>query len=179
MFAHAREIGMFEREDWWRVVCDINIDSIYFNSVAQLPTRLSTNLLEGGIIQSAVHLSPYFSGIMVKLGVDGVVLVQLLPLATSFTSAALPPGTIASQGAGSVAGVMVRHFPAEVISQENIISVNGVGDTYLGVVLAGLVKMGMNGAHIEEVIGRAQKAAGLTLMSPESVSGRVVEVGWR
>ncbi|KAG0124723.1 Indigoidine synthase A like protein-domain-containing protein [Tuber indicum] len=179
MFAHAREIGMFEREDWWRVVCDINIDSIFFNSVAQLSTRLSTNLLEGGIIQSAVHLSPYFSGIMVKLGVDGVVLVQLLPLATSFTSAALPPGTIVSQGAGSVAGVMVRHFPAEVISQENIISVNGVGDTYLGVVLAGLVKIGMNGAHIEEVIGRAQKAAGLTLMSPESVSGRVIEVGWR
>ncbi|KAG0637490.1 Indigoidine synthase A like protein-domain-containing protein [Tuber brumale] len=179
MFTHAREIGMFEREDWWRVIHDINIDSIFLNSVAQLSTRLSTNLLEGGIIQSAVHLSPYFSRIMVKLGVDGVVLVQLLPLAASSTSAALPPGAIASQGTGSVAGVMVRHFPAEVISQENIVSVNGVGDTYLGVVLAGLVKMGMNGVHVEEVIARAQKAAGLTLRSPESVSGRVIEVGWR
>ncbi|RPB05311.1 hypothetical protein L873DRAFT_1663805 [Choiromyces venosus 120613-1] len=178
MFTHAREIGMFEREDWWRIIDNISIDSMFLN-ISQLSTRLNTDLFEGGIIQSAVHLSPYFSRIMVKLGADGIVLVQLLPPGTSTTSAALPPGAIVSQGTGAVAGVMVRHFPAEMISKEDIVSVNGVGDTFLGVVLAGLVKMGMDGVHVEEVIDKAQKAAGLTLRSPESVSGRVKEVGWR
>ncbi|PWW74970.1 hypothetical protein C7212DRAFT_282167 [Tuber magnatum] len=177
MFAHAREIGMFEREDWWRVIGDIGTDSVFLNT--QLSTRLSTNLLEGGIIQSAVHLSPYFPRIMVKLGADGVVLVQLLPLAASSTSAALPPGAIISQGAGATTGVMVRHFPAEVVSPEDVVNVNGVGDTFMGVVLAGLVKLGISGVDVKEVIDRAQKAAVLTLRSPESVSGRVIEVGWR
>jgi len=116
---------------------------------------------------------------MVKLGADGVVLVQLLPPATSPASAALPSGAIVSRGTGAVRGIMVRHFPAEVISQEDIISVNGAGDTFLGAVLAGLAKVGVNGVHVEEIISRAQKAASLTLRSPESVSGRVVEVGWR
>ncbi|CUS07109.1 unnamed protein product [Tuber aestivum] len=179
MFTHAREIGMFEREDWWRVIDNINADSAFLNSVAQLSTRLNTNLLEGGIIQSAVHLSPYFPRIMVKLGADGVVLVQLLPPAASSPSAAPPPEAIVSQGTGAVAGIMVKHFPAEVISQEDVVSVNGAGDTFTGVVLAGLVKMGISGVHVGEVIDRAQKAAGLTLRSPESVSGRVIEVGWR
>jgi len=116
---------------------------------------------------------------MVKLGADGVILVQLLPPSTPPTSAALPPGTIVSRGTGAVGGILVRHFPAEVISQEDIVSVNGAGDTFLGVVLAGLAKVGVNGVHVEEVISRAQKAAWLTLRSPESVSGRVVEIGWR
>ncbi|PUU78910.1 Indigoidine synthase A like protein-domain-containing protein [Tuber borchii] len=177
MFTHAREIGMFEREDWWRVIDNISIDSMFLNT--QLSTRLNANLLEEGIIQSAVHLSPYFSRIMVKLGADGVVLVQLLPPATSSTSAALPPGAIVSQGTGAVRGIVVRHFPAEAISQEDIVSVNGAGDTFLGAVLAGLAKLGMNEVHLGEVISRAQKAACLTLRSPESVSERVAEIGWR
>ena len=126
-----------------------------------------------------MHLSPYFSRIMVKLGVDGVVLVQLLPPATSSTSAALPSGAIVSRGTGVVRGIMVRHFPAEAISQEDIVSVNGAGDTFLGAVLAGLAKVGVNEVDLGEVISRAQKAACLTLRSPESVSGRVAEIGWR
>jgi len=34
MFTHAREIGMFEREDWWRVIDNINIDSMFLNSIS-------------------------------------------------------------------------------------------------------------------------------------------------
>ncbi|PUU77509.1 Indigoidine synthase A like protein-domain-containing protein [Tuber borchii] len=177
MFTHTREIGMFEREDWWRVIDNISIDSMFLNT--QLSTRLNANLLEEGIIQSAVHLSPYFSRIMVKLGADGVVLVQLFHPATSSTSAALPSGAIVSRGTGAVRGIAVRHFPAEAISQEDIVSVNGAGDTFLGAVLAGLAKLGMNEVHLGEVISRPQKAACLTLRSPESVSERVAEIGWR
>jgi pseudouridine-5'-phosphate glycosidase/pseudouridine kinase len=72
-----------------------------------------------------------------------------------------------SRGFGAVGGLLIRHFPAEVVAKQDIVSVNGVGDTFLGVLLAGVSR----GQGIgDEVIGRAQKAAALTLGSRDSVS---------
>lgn len=61
----------------------------------------------------------------------------------------------------------MRHFPAEPLGTNGIVSVNGAGDTFLGVLLAGLV----SGLPVDEaLIGVAQKAAVLTLGGPEPVS---------
>lgn len=62
----------------------------------------------------------------------------------------------------------MRLFPAaETVSVEEIVSVNGVGDTFLGVLIAGLAK----GLDCDErLIQVAQKAAVLTLKSSEAVS---------
>ena len=48
-------------------------------------------------------------------------------------------------------------------------SVNGVGDTFVGTLIAALAKNGTT-ARIEEFIDLAQRAAVLTLKSSESVS---------
>ena len=60
----------------------------------------------------------------------------------------------------------MRHFPAvEVV--EDVVSVNGVGDTFLGVLVAGLAK----GLTLDErLIETAQRGAVMTLRSKESVS---------
>jgi len=75
-------------------------------------------------------------------------------------------------GNPSVGGVYLRHFPAaETVSKEDIVSVNGVGDTFLGVLTAGLAK----GLPLDEkLIHIAQKASVMTLKSKESVSPEIV-----
>ena len=72
----------------------------------------------------------------------------------------------------NVAGVYLRLFPpAEVVPEEEIISVNGVGDTFLGIVVAGLAKD--NPKPIEELVQIAQRGAVMTLKSKESVSEKI------
>ena len=56
----------------------------------------------------------------------------------------------------------------ENLSQEDIVSVNGAGDTFLGTIVAGLAKT--NPRMIDDLVMTAQKAAVTTLKSKESVS---------
>ena len=65
----------------------------------------------------------------------------------------------------------MRLFPAaEKVDGGDVVSVNGVGDTFLGVLVAGLAK----GCELgEQLIEFAQKGAVMTLKSAESVSPEV------
>jgi len=72
-----------------------------------------------------------------------------------------------------VGGLYVRLFePGEVRGGEEVVSVNGCGDTFLGALAVGLVR----GGGMEGILGVAQRAAGLTLRCGESVSPRLVEL---
>ena len=63
----------------------------------------------------------------------------------------------------------MRLFPsAEKVSSREIVSVNGVGDTFLGVIIAGLSKK--NPKDIGTLVDIAQKASVLTLKSEEAIS---------
>ncbi len=59
----------------------------------------------------------------------------------------------------------MRLFPG-VEAVADVVSVNGVGDTFLGVLVAGLSR----GGKIEELVDVAQRAAVMTLRSSEAVS---------
>ena len=71
-------------------------------------------------------------------------------------------------GNPDIGGIYLRHFPVtEPVSKEDVVSVNGVGDTFLGVIVAGLAK----GLQLDEkLIHIAQKASVMTLKSKEAVS---------
>jgi pseudouridylate synthase / pseudouridine kinase len=73
-----------------------------------------------------------------------------------------------------VGGLYIRLFPAaETVSKEEVVSVNGVGDTFLGVLVAGLAK----GLDLDEnLISVAQKAAVMTLKSKEAVSPQIASL---
>ena len=62
--------------------------------------------------------------------------------------------------------------PAELVKQEDVVSVNGVGDTLLGVLVAGLARQEA-GARVEDVLMLAQQAAVMSLKSTGPVSERV------
>ena len=62
----------------------------------------------------------------------------------------------------------MRLFPA-VERVADVVSVNGIGDTFMGVLVAGLAM----GGEVERLIDVAQRAAVLTLRSKEGVSVEV------
>ena len=69
----------------------------------------------------------------------------------------------------SILSTDMRLFPpAEVVAEDDVVSVNGVGDTFLGIVLAGLAKNeSRDWPHLIDV---AQRGSVMTLKSNESVS---------
>ncbi|MCJ1281806.1 hypothetical protein MMC26_001129 [Xylographa opegraphella] len=70
------------------------------------------------------------------------------------------------------AGVYMRLLPpAETVPEHEIVSVNGVGDTFLGVLIAGLAKD--NPKPMDELVMLAQRGAVMTLKSRESVSEKI------
>lgn len=65
----------------------------------------------------------------------------------------------------------MRLFPAaEKVEEADVVSVNGVGDTFLGVLISGLARGCKMGEGLIEI---AQKGAVMTLKSGESVSPQV------
>lgn len=76
-----------------------------------------------------------------------------------------------TQGEG-VGGVYLRLFPpVELVPAEEIVSVNGVGDTFVGVLMAALTKR--EGVLTENAVQTAQRASVLSLKSAEAVSPEV------
>lgn len=120
-----------------------------------------------GIMQQAIHLSPYFPNQLIKLGAKGVLSVRLIHADDEWP---ITPGTLLSPGTGPFRGISVQHFPAETPPQ--IVSVNGVGDTFLGVLL-GNISQAKSWDKYEQNIIAAQKAACLTLASGESVNPEI------
>ena len=63
--------------------------------------------------------------------------------------------------------------PASTIAPQDVVSVNGAGDTLLGVLVAGLAKSD-SPARIEDILPVAQEASRKTLTSPGGVSKELV-----
>lgn len=119
-----------------------------------------------GIMQQAIHLSPYIPNQLIKLGAKGVLSVRLV-----HANDPVPlPGSIISQGTNPFRGLLVQHFPAATPTE--IVSVNGVGDTFLGVFLGNLSQSKASDKYEKNIVA-AQKAACLTLASSESVSPEI------
>lgn len=177
MHAAARETGLLERADWWAVIDALGIPSS--GARTQMSLATSSQLVDQGIPQQSVQLLPFFPAICTKLGSEGVLLTQILPagdprLASGryapFILSRCANGTEESLGVG---GVYMRLFPAvEDVGEEEVVSVNGVGDTFVGTLVAGLAKARKEGkeGRVEDLIDIAQRAAVLTLKSRESVA---------
>lgn len=58
--------------------------------------------------------------------------------------------------------------PVEKVLENNIISVNGVGDTFLGILIAGLTRQ--NPKEVPDLVNIAQRGSVMTLKSREAVS---------
>lgn len=177
MHTAARERGFFERQDWWEVIDALGIPSTGARVAMSLAT--TTELVDQGIPQQSVQLLPFIPSICTKLGAKGVLVTQLLKAGDPrLTSGEYAPYILSrcnneTEATLGVGGVYMRLFPAsEEVEAADVVSVNGVGDTFVGTLVAELAKAKAKGQGkgVEECIGIAQKAAVLTLKSSQAVS---------
>ncbi len=173
MHAAAKRHEYFETDSWWRTIDALGIPSS--GARDRFVSITNHKIADEGIPQQAIQLLPFIPTILTKLGSEGVLMTELLPPNDSrlFDPASAPYIlSRCSNGNSEVGGVYMRLFPA-VETVEDVVSVNGVGDTFLGVLVAGLAK----GLKLDDqLINVAQKGAVMTLRSKESVSPQLGEL---
>lgn len=166
----ALDFELFNSQEWFRVIDALGIPS----SGLRVPLSYTTSpsLVDAGIPQQAIKLLPFIPILLTKLGPDGVLLTKLLksddPALSSPDEAqyVLARNKNMDESLG-IGGLYVRLFPPEqVLQPSEIVSVNGIGDTFLGALASEIAK----GRRIEDIIPFAQRAAVLSLRSKESVS---------
>jgi pseudouridine-5'-phosphate glycosidase/pseudouridine kinase len=176
MHAAARDASLFDSPGWWRLIDAMGLSPA--GSRDRLVALTSRALVDEGLPQQSLQLLPFIPCILTKLGSAGALLTQLLPAGDSrLTDPACAPYILARTSPSADApfgGVYMRLFPPEtVIQPQDVVSVNGAGDTLLGVVVAGLARSEPS-ARIEDILPVAQEASRRTLASPGGVSADLV-----
>lgn len=173
LYNAARSNDLFDRADWWAVIDALGIPQT--GARVRMALATTSELVDHGIPQQSIQLLPFFPAICTKLGAKGVLLTQIIPANDDrLTSGEYAPYILSrcangTEGTVGVGGVYMRLFPPdEQVSGEDVVSVNGVGDTFLGALVTQMAK-GRCGDRVEEYVEVAQMAAVLTLKSRESV----------
>ncbi|KAK3495664.1 Indigoidine synthase A like protein-domain-containing protein [Neurospora crassa] len=128
----------------------------------------SAEITDMGLPQQNIQLLPYIPTIITKLGAKGALVTMLLKPGDPLLKDSHHAPYILARNYNDhphVGGVYMRLFPP-VETVKDVVSVNGVGDTFLGVLVAGLAM----GGRVENLVDVAQRAACLSLRSHESVS---------
>ena len=169
----ANSAGLFDREDWWNIIDSVGLLSS--GSRDRFVTLTNHQIVDQGIPQQNIRLLPFIPCILTTLGEQGVLLTQLLrPGDDLLKSPESAPYILSRSTDGNelVGGVYMRLFPpAGRVPEAGIVSVNGVGDTFLGVIIAGLSKE--NPKQLAHLVDIAQRASVMTLKSSESVSPEI------
>lgn len=164
MWDAARENGYLEDAAWFGVVDAFGLRGARERFVYVTDREVT----DAGIPQQSMQLLPYIPTIVTKLGSKGVLLTSILGKGDPRLRDAESQQYIVARndgGDGDVGGVYMRMFrPAEEV--KDVVSVNGVGDTFLGVLIAGLAR----GGRVDGLVDVAQEAAVMTLRSREAVS---------
>lgn len=173
MYKAARDAMMFESEQWWAIIDGLGISGS--RSRDRLVSVAGRELVDEGVPQQCIQLLPFIPNLVTKLGRRGCFLTSLLLRGDErLTRPESAPYVIARNHSDSeIGGLYMRLLPpfAEV-DHNDIVSVNGVGDSMLGVIVAGLAK----GKALEEVLPIAQEAAVFTLKSTEAVSPHISNI---
>ena len=169
----ASDAGLFEREDWWRTINSIGLSNL--GSREKFVSVTNKALVDQGVPQQSVRLLPFIPCILTTLGEHGVLMTQMLqPGDDRLTSSDAAPYILSrsTDGNNVIGGVYMRLFPpVEKVSSDTIVSVNGVGDTFLGVLIAGLTRE--QPKSIVDLVDIAQRGSVMTLKSKESVSPEI------
>ncbi|KAK0748148.1 Indigoidine synthase A like protein-domain-containing protein [Apiosordaria backusii] len=170
MYEAANENGYLDTHNWFPI---IDAFGIMRGAREQFVDIAGAAATDAGIPVQSVNLLPYIPTIITKLGSNGVLLTTLLEKNDPRIRDPEHARWVVSRSLSdhpTVGGVYMRLFPAaERVKEEDIVSVNGIGDTFAGVLIAGLAR----GGGVEELIDIAQRAAVFTLKSAKGVSDEV------
>ena len=165
MYAAAKENGYLDSMPWFEV---IDAFGMHGGARDRFVRLTSAEMTDAGLPVQSIQLLPYIPTIITKMGDRGALLTTILG---PKDARLLDPEheryilTRAQPGHPSVGAVYMRLYPA-VERVGTPISVNGMGDTFLGTLVAGLAL----GGRAEDLVDVAQNAAVMTLKSHLSVS---------
>ncbi|KAL8860436.1 MAG: hypothetical protein Q9178_003095 [Gyalolechia marmorata] len=173
MHEAAREAGVFEGDDWWRIIDAMGLSSS--GSRDKLVAITNSNLVDQGTPQQSIQLLPFIPTILTKLGDKGVLMTQMLQPGDVRLSSPAHAKHILSRADPdhpTIGGVYMSLLPpAEMVPATHVVSVNGVGDTFLGIIVAGLAKD--RPRTLIDLIKIAQQGSVMTLKSKEAVSPEI------
>ncbi|KAI4279753.1 MAG: hypothetical protein LQ337_000033 [Flavoplaca oasis] len=176
MHAAAREAELFEREDWWQIVDAMGLPTS--GSREKLISITNNNLVDKGIPQQSIQLLPFIPTILTKLGAKGVLMTHMLRPGDDRLSSPAHARYVLSHADPShpsIGGIYMRLFPpAEKVQAAEVTSVNGAGDTFLGIIIAGLARD--RPKALIDLIQIAQKGSVMSLKSKEAVSPKIREL---
>ena len=173
MHEAAANAGCFEREEWFHVVNSFALSNT--GSRQRFEQLTNKDLVDQGIPQQSVKLLPFIPCIVTTLGERGVLLTQLLQASDERLRSQTAAPYLLSRPLdedGDAGGIYMRLFPpSEKVPKESVVSTNGAGDTWLGILIAALAVS--PAARVEEVIDLAQKGSVMTLKSTQAVSDQI------
>ncbi|KAL8908429.1 MAG: hypothetical protein Q9207_000848 [Kuettlingeria erythrocarpa] len=173
MHAAAQEAGFFDRDDWWQATDALGLPSS--GSTDKLVSMTDRMLVVRGIPQQSIKLLPFIPTILTKLGQEGVLMTQVLRPGDSRLTSRSHSQYILSRADidhPTIGGVYMRLFrPVAEVPEKDVVSVNGAGDSFLGIIIAGLAKE--NPKALVDLIDIAQQGSVMTLKSKEAVSPEI------
>jgi len=179
---------MSSSASWWSVVDGLNLGDrwrIDLQELVKLPAGIAMDkgslgfLVNDGIAQMAITLLPFFQHLVIKCGERGVVVVMRIPGEAARHSSWLGERSsrekrcIIAKGSKSGDIVVLKHYPAIEIKEEEIINVTGAGDSLVGTLCAGIAMdptTFKDQAKLDALVHLAQEAAVLSLHSVRAVS---------
>lgn len=183
MFEEFSFLEKFDVQNWFPIV-----DALPMDAVAEMKLDLFVNrcpglenIIQSGLVQAAIHLLPYIPNLFVTMGSKGVISFQLIEGLKDRTGGdrdGVPSVYIIAKNRQF--GLLIQHFKSEDISNDQVKSVNGAGDTFCGMICAQLAQTSNwlrdDGTSKRNAITRAQRAATLSLQTYDAVSSGINDI---
>lgn len=184
MFEEFSFKDKFDLDHWFPIIDALPVsDSV---SQFKIDRFLDTNphlesIVESGLLQAAIHLLPFIPNLFVKLGKDGVLSFQLVEYLKDRTGDTADGRGLYILSKTKPFGLLMQYYPVPDVVPPNLVqSVNGIGDTFCGVLAAQLAQTQMwlrdDGPSKFNAVNRAQRAAALSLQTFAPVSTEVSQL---
>jgi pseudouridine-5'-phosphate glycosidase/pseudouridine kinase len=157
------------------MVSGFQIDDLFLEGLDEFTASQSfdtSHLEENDLIPLSINLLPFIKTILVKCGSKGTLIV----------SRDIPSGSASdpSRFTWKKGGLTISlHPPAEVVEAGDMVNVTGAGDSFVGVLAAGLSQnpgILRDAATAKHVVSTAQRASLLSLGAARAVSPRVSDL---
>jgi pseudouridylate synthase / pseudouridine kinase len=185
--ANSDELALTSHPSWWSVIDDFSLGPEFRSDLERLARQNVSDegsskgtlsfLVDDGIAQMVINLLPFVQNLIVKCGERGVLVgirisgqdIQASPW--SRTTGRPIHRFVVARGKSSKEMVVLQHFAPPIV--ENLVSVTGAGDTFVGILLANLIQDPETFLHperLKKALVAAQHGAALTLQSASAVS---------
>ncbi|KAI0094835.1 indigoidine synthase A-like protein [Irpex rosettiformis] len=185
--ASSDPYDLIAHSKWWSAIDSMSLSSEFRMDLEHLARRNTNDngssgtlefITENGVAQMGIHLLPFFQHIVLKCGQRGVLTIFQTTAGAGTSgpwtqeSTNLKQRQVVARGKDGCV-IVIKHYPAIALAQDEMVNVTGAGDTLVGSLLASLVqnfRTFESPLALDETITRAQKAAIMTLKSSHAVS---------